>query len=222
MDVCDIRNDSEDLDMLPSWFIYHNQYTGAGSNLLLPKIREEKEDFYRALSSKERQAEIEAKYASGELQRYVPDDRPDLWGHDYHQLMDFMEQFETPENIRLFNGYNDYGRMHNIHKHDNEDNAYINQQVEEILHAMNSLKDVVIPIEANADWRKGLIAAWHKFEREQTMACLPFAYDNYLFRLENKIQFPSGDKDMQRLAESVKEQILRGRVLNGEPEDFNF
>ncbi len=223
MDICDIRNDSdiEDLEMLPSWFLYHNQYTAAGSNLLLPKIREAKEDFYRDLNRDMRHEEIEAKYASGELQRPVPDERPHLWEHDYNQLMDFMQRFETPENIRLFNGYHDYGRAHNADIVD-DDNDYINQQVQDILHAMDSLNGTVIPIEANADWRKGLIAAWHKFEREQTIACLPFAYDNYLFRIANKIKFPAGDRDMQDIVDSIKKQILSGRVLNGEPEDFNF
>jgi hypothetical protein len=221
MDVCDIRSDSEDVDQLPSWFLYHNQYTGAGSNLLLPKIREEKEDFYRELNSKEKSVEIEAKYASGELQRHVPDERPHLWGFDYNEVMNFMKRFETPDNIRLYDGYYYYGRAHNADVVD-DDNDYINQQVQDILHAMDSLKGIVIPIEANADWRKGLITAWHKFEKEQTIACLPFAYDNYLFRLANKIQFPAGDRDMEGLVDNIKKQILRGRVLNGEPEDFNF
>jgi hypothetical protein len=225
LDTSDLRHDSEDLDMLPRWFQYCNTYTGDSSYLLLPNIRDEKEDIYRGLWRAEQDAEIEAKYASGELKRNVRDDRPDIRTRNYEQMIDFMKRFETPAVIRLFEGYNDYGKKSSIISEDEDgEESYLDEQVEDIMHAINSLSGTKIPIEANADWRKGLIAAWQKFEQTETATCLSYAYDNYLFRRQNNILFEK-DSHLQfkiSLANDVRKQILRGRVLNGEPEDFNF
>lgn len=222
--VEDIRSDNmgEDSD-LPEWFVYHNLHTGSNIHLQLPDLRGDKEEEYRLLWRKEEDEKLEKKYESGEIERHVPDKRPRISDLHYADVLDFMKKFENAETVRLFEAMVEYGSM-GIIKEDEEDNDddWLDEQVDNIMHKLTTLKDVRLPVEANRDWRKALIAAWEKFEQKQTVAALPAAYDNYLFMLESKIAFPVKDRDVQSFSDSIKKQILRGRELNGEPRDLNF
>ena len=211
---------NEEGDFCP-WFHYHNTHTNTGMYLQLPDIRREKESFYRKLWFNEQEALCEKKYETGELKRPVIDQRPVLNNYNYDQLMDFMRRFEDADTIRAFQNHEQYGGRLTLGKDD--DSEYLSERANDIMHALSFMKDVRLPVEASDDWRKALILAWDNFEKEQTIAHLTLAYDDYLFRIENKIKFPDDRAaDNWSLAENVKNYILRGRELNGEPADFNF
>lgn len=217
-----LKNNDDNDNYFPAWFLYHNNHTGNHQYLILPNIRATKENVYRHLAYEKERLELEAQYESGELTRYIPDDKPDISDYSYSDIMAFMKRFEKPETVRLFEEYckiSDLGVA--MEDPDDEQNNLLDERVQDILHYMNTRHRVIIPIEANDDWRKGLIAAWEKFEIKQIIAALPDAYEEYLFRLENKIAFPE-EEDMVGYADIIKGKILRGRELKGEPRDFNF
>ncbi len=215
------ENDEND-EHFPAWFHYHNNHTGNHQYLLLPNIRETKEYEYRNIANEEDKAQHEARYESGELTKYVPDDRPDISQYVYNDVIAFMKRFEKPETVRRFE---EYCKIINpgliMDSPVEKENNWLDEQVEKILHNIRTGHRVMIPIEANDDWRKGLIAAWNKYEKDQIIAALPDVYEEYLFRLENKIAFPE-EKEVVDYSNFIKNKILRGRELCGEPRDFNF
>ncbi len=220
MDVENVRSENMKQDDLPEWFVYHNIHTGSNIHLQLPDLRGDKESEYCMLWHKEEKRKQDAKIESGEVKPHVPDERPRISDYQYNDVLQFMKKFEKPETVRLFESYVEFGGGGMI-KEDEDDSEWLDEQVETIIHTLSTMGEVRLPIEANRDWRRGLIAAWEKFEKEQVVTALPAAYDNYLFMLENKIAFPKED-DLKWFSDTLKKQILGGRELNGEPRDFDF
>jgi hypothetical protein len=214
-------NTDEELT-LPEWFYYHNTHTNASGYFALPDLRGEKEKFYRILWSKEQKAETERKYESGEIKRHVPDNRPMLYGHYFEEAEDFVKRFEDDDARKKFYGYTSYSD--HLGRRDDGENDYLNEQAEELIQKIVSLK-VPVAVEANSDIRLAIIEAWEKYKYSQVAASLPAAYQEYLFRTQNNIAFAADTPNAEhykQLAESVKQQILRGREMNGEPRDLNF
>lgn len=212
----------DDIDFI-GWFDYAYNYGKGRENLLLHDERGERESFYRKLWRKEQDEILEKKYESGELQRPVPlhNMKPIISHFNHDHVLGFLQRFEDAATVRLYENYNQYGG--GFTSKSNDEDEYLDEQVENIMHSLSFMKDVKLPVKENSDWRKALIDAWKNFEIEQTILHLPAAYDNYLFRIENKIQFSnSGLENHRSLADTVKKQILRGRELNGEPADLNF
>jgi len=70
------------------------------------------------------------------------------------------------------------------------------------------MKDVRLPVEANADWRKGLIKAWKKFEFEQVRSAIREAYEDYLFKTKNNITFPLEEEFYMPVLKMYRDQII--------------
>jgi hypothetical protein len=212
----------------PNWFIYHNDHTDAGYYAMLPDTRHKKETFYCQLAFDEEEAKKEKKYQSGELQRPAPaDPRPIISDEEYEHVAEFVRLFEDREMFGKFEKFEQYASppLTNGQKNAEPDEEWLNKRVDRIISDLKTMKDVQLPVEECSDWRHGLINAWDAFEKEETIRNLPTAYDHYLFRLQNGIRMgePEDENDdALELVDRVKALILRGRVLNGEPPDFNF
>jgi hypothetical protein len=177
------------------------------------------------LWSKEKDDELEKKFETGELVKTIPDNRPSISNYQYHDVLNFMKKFETPDTIRKFEANHKHAGLASLGDEERDDDTdYLDERVESIMLALTAMPNVKIPVEANDDWRKALMAGWDKFEREQIIKCLKPAFSDYLFRQNNGIQFSRDREDNfhSDIANNVKEQILRGRELNGEPRDFDF
>jgi len=219
------RSSSDDRNEFPAWFEYNNIHTGNNKYLQLPDIRGNKEETYRILWRKEQDDELEKKYETGELVKHIPDTRPTIAHYQYHDVLNFMKKFETLEAIRKFEANHKHAGLASLGDDERDDESdYLDELVESIMLALTALPNVRIPVEANDDWRKALIAGWDKFEREQIAKCLKPAFSDYLFRQKNNIQFSKNREDNfhESIANSVREQILRGRELSGEPRNFDF
>ena len=77
------------------------------------------------------------------------------------------------------------------------------------------------------NWRESLLKTARNYEKEKIYEALSAAYRNYLNRLKMGIGFNNDSTEENTnfyisLIAGYKERILKGRALNGEPEDFNF
>jgi hypothetical protein len=207
---------------LPEWFYFHNTHTNASMYFALPDLRGEKEILYRNLWRKEQDEIREQKFQTGELKRPGPaDERPQLTSYQFEHIEEFVKKFEDPATQKKFYGYESYSSS--ISRDSEGDSDYYNEQALEIIHKIINLGQV-ISVEPNADIRIAIMDAWAKFERGQTISCLPSAYQDYRFRVESKIPFETESlaEHSSDLAKSVEEQVLRGRELNGEPRNLDF
>ncbi|HLK97712.1 MAG TPA: hypothetical protein VK364_08090, partial [Hymenobacter sp.] len=80
-----------------------------------------------------------------------------------------------------------------------------------------------VSIEAGPNWRQALLKAVSEFKRRKLLEHLPAAYEAYLMREQVGIAHPRvHDKRNSRIHEALKKQVLDGRKLLGEPENFDF
>ena len=199
--------DMEEGPQYPEWYAFYDTRFDTPSLFNLPDIRGEKESFYRRLSYKEK----EEKRNEMEKAASPNEDRPRIGYHDLDAIEAFIRRFEDKKLLRYFNAVVRYNMRH-------ED--------EEIESAIEMLEcsDEPVPIEASGSWRDGLIKAADNFHRKKLSEGVRTAYREYLIRLESGVYIEDNEKDdfMNAIRKGVKEEIIRGRILNGEPPDLNF
>ncbi|CAN5276906.1 hypothetical protein BH11BAC6_BH11BAC6_12150 [soil metagenome] len=217
--------DDDEVVNLPEWFVFENLHTGNNKYLILPNTRTEKENFYRSLWRKEEDEKIEQKYESGEFPRPEQNAKPMLKGHNYRFLERFIKQYESKDVYEKFYKYYESNpdQLVRDNAEDNED-GYLTERANEIVIMLHDVKEK-IPVKANKDWRQALINAYETYNRNHVVEALTYVYSDYQNRIANGLGFQWQDTQnnyMKELAENVRNQILRGRELNGEPRDFNF
>ena len=211
---------SDDSELL-EWCMFENLNTNNGQYFSLPMVRSHKEEAYRKLYFEDK--EFESKYETGELKRYVTDTRKELSCHYYKHMEDFIKQNESREVLDRFRKMYDYFPERLIRDNEEEqEESDIVSQVENIMFQLAGIKEK-IPVEANDDWRVGLIEAYEKYEQRQLLNGLKYAYSEYRMKIDLNLGFEKKeDTDSTDRSDFARKQILRGRTLNGEPEDFNF
>lgn len=83
-----------------------------------------------------------------------------------------------------------------------------------------------VPIEANEDWREGVIRTAWKYERKRLVKAVDVAFQNYEFNRSLGISYPEPDpartEYLRKELDYVAGEILDGRELMGEPRNFDF
>lgn len=214
---CDLTEIDED-HVFPEWFNYHNTYTDASKYLLLPDIRGQKEDYYRSICFRKKEEEM--KKQGIEAPKYVQDERPEIKPYIFKDVETFVKLFEDDKSKKLFYNFENYSPS--LDRNPDSDDKYLTQKAEELVMGLVDLQ-FTLPIEAHLDWRVAIINMWEKYERDNVIKALPLLFEDYRFRVENNIQIETiEEKHKSDLSESVKEQVLKGRELCGEPQNFDY
>lgn len=198
---------------LPDWYEFHNEREGSGQFAFLEDIRSEKEEFYRRIFFN--QQEKERIEAGKPAHTFVHDDRPVM---DYYELdvqREFVAKFEDRETRKYFEAYSEnYGNSETDEGERAEDDfAFLMEW------------DEKIPVEAADDFRVALRRAVVRFKAEKTLEALPDAWSQYRFNRQMGLSSYSTEEAKHRqedVRNSIANQILDGRVINGEPRDFNY
>ncbi|MCL5031113.1 MAG: hypothetical protein M1480_19075 [Bacteroidetes bacterium] len=192
----------------PCWYEFYENKTGLNSLHLLDDVRGRKEEFYCNLAREEDRKKYEETNKGKPVS--TKDGRPEFDHLDKDVLDIFMEKFEDAKIINKMNAFENGTK-------------YLDDI--EFEQAMQILKyaDPFTPVEFNEDWRAGIVNAAGEYTRRKLLEELPKAYRNYLFRLKNGLAFELYDKHGNDFIKEIYvDLILRGRILNGEPADFNF
>ncbi|MFA6597343.1 MAG: hypothetical protein WCS69_06440 [Ignavibacteriaceae bacterium] len=202
--------DDEDEGEMPEWYLFYNNRRGGNPYLRLPDIRNEKEYYYRTLNHLYEEATTEPQQPSTEI-----DTRPSFDYYNDENLLDFVTRFEDAKII-------EYAKCMHFSGEDEDD--------EELNDALETLKYAEEKIQldsSNDEWRRAIITTANLYLKRKVYLALELAYKNYLRRLKVGIAFEIHESDKnikwtRRMIEIVNKEILTGRKLNNEPEDFNF
>jgi hypothetical protein len=196
----------------PEWYSYYDTRKGTSSLLSLPDIRGEKEQFYISLAEAEEKREGKGKTGPA---NHVAPVKPAL---DYTKpgfMERFVKTFDTPETYRYFKAMDD------TTKHNDED---ISEAIE-----LLSQAETLIPIGTHNDWKEAVQWSAAELCRQKCSEVFMAVYDEYKLRIDNKLDLQQQISMMSLFTaldglqlQIYKRKILRGRKLNGEPEDFNF
>jgi hypothetical protein len=208
----DMEHDHDMLAVrIPAWYSYYDYHMGTDILLGLNDCRGEKEQKYRSLARKRQAEEIKKQ----NLHRTI-DNRPFINAFDTGSLERFIKEFEDKKLLKYCKAVEGF----NLRFDDN-------MEVEEALETLRGAGES-ISLNASDDWREAVIEAARRYELEQTASMLPMVFQEYHFRLENGINYEQSDFDKKKadgafqMCELARKQILLGRLLSGEEEDFRF
>jgi len=213
-DYDEIKKTFENIDddeiTAPEWYLYYYSHTGGAPCAYLPDIRGEKEEFYfklyRSNSSRNNSEQTSAK--SG-------DHRPYFTFYLDNNLYEFVDRFED-------NRVKEYAKMIDD-PDDDSDNDALYDAIDILEYADPRLELVT----ENFSWRDVIIVTARRYAKQKIHGELDGAYQSYLQRMKLGIAFEceKDESDLEFYKNFVKvrkEDILEGRKLNNEPEDFNF
>lgn len=202
------KSDEDDLDSVPEWYQFHNAYTGNSQLMALPDVKGDTEEFYLDLvREKNKQEQI----AAGTYQPYVPvESLPRLSSYDDDQVADFIKKFGNKKELELFYNYRLSSKKQ--------------EQLEELENALSVLNSAseTVAIEADTDWRTAILKAACKYKNAQTILAMGQVYEEYLIKKQMGVGYEYDNAMPGNWLNVVKTSILDGRVLNGEPRDFDY
>lgn len=204
----DAIENNEEGGIYPEWYAFYDTYKGTGMLIKLPDVRGEKEEFYRNLHF---DAVKEKQIKDGTYKEYVPRDKSkDLSAYKDKDVEKFIKECETREEMEQWKNYRDTTN--------NENDA-----VDDALRLLQDARETV-PIQANSDWKEAVLDSARVLKNRLTARALPLAYEEYKMKMETGISFYEKiePRKEDHLCKMVKEQIIHGKELNGEPKDLNF
>lgn len=198
------------MDDLPNWYDFYDSRMGTGALLLLPDHKGTMENFYMDQSRKT----IENKPTQTNTQEPAP--YLYGWGKD---IFDFAKNFEKDKHFRALFKYYKY----------QEEKEHRSPDYNDLEQAVRFLQTADRPIypKSHLTWDNAIMAAAKEYKNTKIVEALDFAYDEYLMMKElgfNKEspQEIKAQHDRDEIVGIYRKNILKGRMINGEPEDFNY
>lgn len=196
----------------PPWYEFYESRTGLGVLYLLPDLRGTKEDFYIHLYIDKKRKEEEEKN-KGKPKAEVKYEHKESIPWDYGFIEEFIKKFEDEDTYRKYIGYR----------------RIVEMEDDDLTKALETLHyaDRIMPIGNNKNWKNSIIEAAQNYEKIKLIEEMPKVYADYRFRVNAGIKFEEDDsalrkKYLDEVVDHFKHEILEGRMLNGEPADFNF
>lgn len=196
---------------MPEWYEYYDSRMGTGSLLTLPNLKGQKEKYYQRLNAIDHQKKYPPPSASPQA--------PFLMGST-QDLINFGQFYETDQYFLALLKYFNYSDQK-----DHRDPNYtdLEQAISFLLTA-----DRPIYCKSHLNWDAAILAAAKEYKNTKIAENLDFVYEEYLMMKDLGI---STDKSMKEIKQEYdddmivshyRKTILKGRTLNGEPEDFNY
>lgn len=196
---------------MPAWYRFYDEHMSTGNLMDLPDVRGDKENRYRSIS---RQRQLDKMKRSREEKQV--DSRPYLSIYDLETVESFVKKFEDRKLLKYCKAVESFQQQLDEH-----------MELDEALETLRQSQETV-SVKANSDWKSAIIEAAQRFEFAQIASLLPAVHQEYVIRIENSINFQQSLIDKKReeyayqICENAKRQILEGRSILGEPENFRF
>jgi len=202
-----------------SWYEFYDSHKGTAHLMNLPNVRGEKEAFYINLA---RQANPEKAAALAELKSafshppgepFIDRTGKEMLSAHVPEMLDyFVNTFEDKQTKEYYKASKWFSR-------NNDEKDRLDEAIELLLSANEE-----VPVEGHHDWKEAIHMAARRYTIHKISDMLSEAYEQYQLNISMNISFPGRrDIDPSNAAkQSVIDDILLGRKLNGEPEDLNF
>ncbi len=196
---------------MPAWYEFYDSRMGTGVLLNLSNSKEQKETFYLRL--------VHENNGVLPTPSETQDHRPLLIGMG-DELIAFAKYFESDKYfIQLFKGFEV--------QYNKESVIPFPEDVEVAIDVLSSA-DRQIYLPSHLNWNEAIVFAAKKYNNIKIAEALDVVYEEY--RLFNELGLSSKESagkvkkayDEDNIIQMMRKIILQGRLLNGEPEDFNY
>lgn len=199
----------------PLFYEYWDEHFGTGHLLKLEDVRGKIESGYRAYIHKENLAKAESQAQS------APSERP-------KRLVPFYEDAFMSEMVEQFE-HKDYKRIYYKYKEkEKKKKSNVDVDIKDLIELSDDVP-AKFPIVTKYDsWRSNVAATISKYRHGVYADEMDDFYDVYNLHHEMELPIELDDhnikemKSYQFIAEMVREQIMKGRELAGEPRDWSF
>lgn len=191
---------------IPEWYLFHNNNTSAGSYLLLPDIRGQKEEFYCNLFFDDRtEKENQKKKESPQIKTET---KPSLYY--YSAVENFVTSFEDRATRNCY-------KIYSQHAENNDTEFFYRDMLDVLIKA-----EETVPMLDDPDWREGLRRTVKRYKSQKIIEAMDDALAQYELTRSMNISFAESGRPFHDLREVWLNNILQGRQLNGDPADLNF
>jgi len=200
----------------PEWYDFYNSRMGTGVYMLFPDVRGRLETFYRQLSHEFDSVVQLAEKEKTSKPAPAVQSLPLLFSSDKENLRWFVYTFEDKETQEFAELYQAFRNTDDFDFDWTFDKDLLQSVIEPI------------PVLPWYNWREALHRSAEMYRRTKTIQAMPLVYESYCIRRNAGIPFekPNHNKDYDdlkiKLRQKIIENIIQGRVLNGEPPDLNF
>lgn len=207
------RDEYGRLTNMPEWFEFYDLRMGTGTLLALPNHKGVKEELYLNLTREEN------KKNNPHTKEVQADPKPLIIGYG-KDLIEFSRYYESDTYlVELFKYYSFYQEMENRDPNRGD-----------ILEALEILftADREINFSPDMNWDKAIMEAARRYSNRRIVEALDFVFEQYNMMKDVGIsKYANKDKikkeyEKDLIASIYRESILKGRVLNGDPPDFNY
>jgi hypothetical protein len=204
-------NEESETRNFPEWYDYYNTYRGTSGYMLLPDVRGAKEERYSDVARKKNwQDYLIANPDHKDPPPYNPNDY--LSYYNRSQRNDFIEQFESADHKYL---YKEFQRAHGEHTKI----EHIN--LSEFVFTLEELEET-FPVEAHHDYKQALMKGYRKHCYVRQAQHLKYAFEQYEMNRSIGIDQPGELDYLDEIREKYVQDVLNGRKLLGEPENFDY
>ncbi|MEI6817808.1 MAG: hypothetical protein WCL14_14475, partial [Bacteroidota bacterium] len=198
----------------------YNTIKGAGTYLVLPTLKTDIERNYESNYRDFKINEHNEAIATGNKERPTRDDRPNIDAESHQMTLDFIKRFEDEEVLRKY-------RVYAHHEENDSKDAHQKYQEEKLAWNFKNMlrENEPIPIDSNDDFREAIKISYKEFEKRKTIAAIETAYEDYLFRIENKMSFERDEEEIDQAKDWIrrtKEYLIEARVFAGCPADLDM
>lgn len=212
------KDEDGSFDDMPDWYEYYDTIFGTSNLLILPNIREAKEEVYLQLARDERRSQQE-----GTTQNTAPPGvyLPRLYKW-FKDILDFAGECEENQYFKEL-----FKLWYKQYYPDFHDPEYYREYVDEAVYVLENA-DRPVMLNPNMVWHKALSDGAYRYITERTLEVLDSVYDEYKTLIDlgisNRFTPEEEIEAWKHLSylKDIGEMILRGRELNGEPRNFDF
>jgi hypothetical protein len=199
-----------------SWYRFCDEVEGTNNYMELPDLMGEKEEFYLSLYRKDYQSKNKAEIEV-QNQKYA-NQLPYLStvGDDF--LENYIKENETPAFYRLY-----------LEDKRFRDKSERLEKPENFISILEEIPGKLIPVVPADDWAISVSATYEQYRRERIIETMPHAYQIYLNHIGEDWEYPGKENYFRNtedrfegLGKMIRNMIISGRILNGEPADLNY
>jgi len=196
---------------MPAWYDFYDSRMGTGVLLSLPNLKKEKEIFYLRL--------VHENKGIHPVSSVNEDNRSLLIGMG-DELIAFAKFFESDKYfIELFKGFEiQYNKGKRIP---------FPEDIELAIDVLSSA-DRQIYLPSHLNWNEAIVYAAKRYNNIKITEALDVVYEEYRMFKELGLSSKESMGEIKKayeeddVAQMTRKIILQGRLLNGEPEDFNY